>query len=256
MNYQRSGTGEPVFLLHGFASSSLIWESLTRHLERYFDVISIDWPGFGASEREPPYTSLEQFAEGVLTLASQLGITQFHVLGHSMSGFVVQQLLHKHADSLFSAILYGAGLKLDKSRRFETIEATLQKLEKDGAEASAQRVVNTWFLDIQAHPKALETCLDAARGMSVEAGSAAIRAMENADFTNRLAQVSVPTLIILGEGERSHPPSSALELNAALPHAHLAVLPFAAHAAHLEQPELFEHITQQFLLQSGVNTQS
>lgn len=249
MLYRRSGRGEPLFLLHGFASSSLVWEALSKHLEKHFDVISVDWPGFGASEHQTPYNNLEQFAEGVLALASKLRITRFHVLGHSMSGFVVQHLLQQHADSLLSAVLYGAGLKLDKSRRFETIEETLRKLEEEGAQASAERIIKTWFVNAKAHPTALEFCLDAARGMSVAAGTAAIQAMESADFTRSLAAVRTPTLIILGEGERSHPPQSALELQAALPHAHLTILPFAGHAAHLEQPALFHHITQQFLQQ-------
>lgn len=254
MYYQRSGAGEAVFLLHGFASSSVIWKSLALDLQAHFDVISIDWPGFGASQGIAPYTTAEQFAEGLLALANKLGITQFHVLGHSMSGFIVQQLLYQYADSLLSAVLYGAGLKLDKSRRFETIETTLHRLEKEGAQVSAERVINTWFLDIHSHPTAFQICLEAARGMSVEAGAAAIRAMESADFTHLLDKVNIPSLIILGESERSHPPLSALELRAALPHAHLAILPFAAHVAHLEQPELFQQIIQQFLLQSGLKT--
>lgn len=250
MSYRRSGAGEPVFLLHGYASSSTIWHSLISDLEKQFDVIAIDWPGFGTSHMLPPYTKLEDFAEGLLELAQELKIPHFHVLGHSMSGFVVQQLLSQHKEALLSAVLYGAGLKLDATRRFESIETTLQRLHHDGAAVSAQRVIHSWFYDLDRDPHALQQCMHAADGMTVEAGSAAIKAMANADFTHLLAQVDVPTLIILGEAERSHPPHSALELHAAIPHAHLAILPFAGHVAHLEQPKSFNHSVKEFLNQA------
>jgi len=240
MSYRRSGQGEAVFLLHGYASSSAIWASLISHLETQFDVIAIDWPGFGASHHYAPYTQLEDFAAGLLELAQALHIPRFHVVGHSMSGFVVQQLLAQHHDVLLSAVLYGAGLKLDPLRRFESIETTLQRLRQDGARVSAERVILSWFRDVTQDACAVQQCLDAAQGMTIEAGCAAIQAMADADFTHLLVHAKVPTLVILGEAERSHPPQSALELKAALPHAHLAILPFAAHVAHLEQPKSFQ----------------
>lgn len=248
MFYRRQGRGEALILLHGFASSSLFWTALMERFGEQFDVIAPDWPGFGATPEAAPYTSLADFADGVIDLADKLGLERFHVIGHSMSGFVVQTLLCDHAHRLNSAVLYGAGLGAICARRFETIAETLLRLETEGVDATIKRIVSSWFADPIRDAKAHRLCIEAGWGMSLPAAAAAIRAMEHADFEGRLGQVRTRTLVISGEAERSHPPVSAVELQKALADAHLCVLPFCGHAAHLEQPEWFEMVVREFLL--------
>ena len=247
LRYRRWGQGVPLILIHGFASSSAVWADLGPSLGDQFDVIAIDWPGFGASSDQAPLSSVDAFAQAIINLADALNLGRFFVLGHSMSGFVVQELLVNHHDHLLGAVLYGAGLRIDKTLRFESIDQTLRKLHEDGAEATAIRVIAHWFADPRAHADAIDDCEKAAVGMTVSAADAAIRAFDRVDYTGLLDDVRKPALIILGEGDRSHPPQSALALRAALPGSHMAVLPFAGHAAHLEQPRLFSAILRQFL---------
>ena len=252
LQYRRWGNGVPLILIHGFASSSAVWEDFGQSLGDQFDVIAIDWPGFGASSEQTPLKSVQSFARAIIDFAAGLNVGPFFVMGHSMSGFVVQELLANHHDHVLGAVLYGAGLRLDKALRFESIDQTLRRLHEDGAQATALRVIGHWFVDPKANADAVEVCQRAAAGMTVSAADAAIRAFESLDYTGLLADVRKPVLIILGEGERSHPPQSALALRAALPGSHMAVLPFAGHAAHLEQPQLFSMILRQFL-NAGLN---
>ncbi len=248
MFYRRQGRGEAVMLLHGFASSSLFWAALMERLGTQFDVIAPDWPGFGATPEAVPYASLAGFAGGVIDLADKLGLERFHVIGHSMGGFVVQDLLCEHARRLHSAVLYGAGLSVNRARRFEAIAETLLRLEAEGVDATIKRVVSSWFADPVRDAKVHRLCVEAGRGMTLPAAAAAIRAMEHVDFTGRLGQAQTRALVISGEAERSHPPASAMELRDALANAHLCILPFCGHAAHLEQPEWFEMVVREFLL--------
>ena len=247
MFYRRRGQGPVLILLHGFASSSLFWADLMDRLGTRFDVIAPDWPGFGATPDAVPYASLAEFTTGLIGLADELGLERFHVLGHSMSGFVVQALLCDHAVRLDKAVLYGAGLSVNKARRFDTVAETSRKLQAEGVDATVKRVVASWFADTASQAQAHRLCLEAGRGMAAPAAAAAIQAMEHADFTGRLRQIHTPTLVMAGEAERSHPPPSALELQRAMGNAHLCLLPFCGHAAHLEQPEWFAEILLHFL---------
>lgn len=237
--YRRSGQGPPLMLLHGYASSSLFWDPLRHALESHLDVIAPDWPGFGGSASQSPYQSVQEFAQGIIALADQLGLERFHVAGHSMGGFPVQELLLRFPHRLLSATLYGAGLRVDKTRRFETLEQTLARLAEQGAQASSLPVLKKWFFRPEQHPDAFELCRRALEGLTPEGAAAALRAFDGVDYSGRLDHVQVPTLVILGQHERSHPLASALELVQAIAQANLCVLPDSAHAVHLEKPELF-----------------
>ncbi|OWT63601.1 alpha/beta hydrolase [Candidimonas nitroreducens] len=247
MFYRRQGKGPAVMLLHGFASSSLFWSGLMDALEPDFDLIAPDWPGFGAAGSRQPYRRLPDFASGLLALADELGLQRVHVVGHSMSGFVVQELLCHHPERLGRVVLYGAGLSVNRGRRFETVEQTLQRLQAEGVETAARKVVDSWFADAARSPAAHALCLQAAAGMSEQGAAAAIEATQNADYTGKLQGCATPALVLSGEAERSHPPASALELYRALGNAHLCILPLCGHAAHLEQPLWFESVLREFL---------
>ncbi len=246
--YRRSGQGPALLLLHGYASSSLFWEPLRRELEPDFDVIAPDWLGFGRSQSLEPCRTVQEFAGRVLDLADFLELERFHVLGHSMGGFPVQELLVSHPRRLASATLYGSGLRVDKARRFESIAQTMERLERQGPLACSLPVLEKWFARPRSHVEERELCRRALQGMTVEGAAAALNAFESVDYTGRLGQAQAPVLVILGQHERSHPPASALELVQAMTQASLCVLPDCGHAAHLEQPVLFVQALRQFLL--------
>ena len=49
--YRRTGAGEPLVLLHPLGSSHRAWDPVVPALARHFDVIAVDLPGFGDSEK-------------------------------------------------------------------------------------------------------------------------------------------------------------------------------------------------------------
>lgn len=236
-----------VMLLHGFCGSARGWGPTLGHLSRYMNVLAPDWPGYGSQSGQAVLTSVETMTAHALRCADAAGLARFDVIGHSMSGFVVQQLLTKHSDRIGRAVLYGAGLRMDQERRFESAQATRARLLGEGVQATVERVVATWFTqgrDDPAYPAAVQAGL----GMTAEAGIAAMHAFERVDFTDRLAAVEREVLVIIGDGERTFPPAMALQLAQAIPGARLCILPQCGHAAHLEHPDLFHSVVRDFLL--------
>ncbi|MGD9941861.1 MAG: alpha/beta fold hydrolase [Burkholderiaceae bacterium] len=246
MNVVRRGAGAPLLLLHGFCGSAAGWAGLAQRLSARFDVIAPDWPGFGASVRCTPCRSIEAMAGELIALADALGLARFHVLGHSMSGFVVQQLLLQHGDRVDKAVLYGAGLSVRHGGRFESLSATIERLRRDGSAATARGVCATWFVE-QQQAAPYEFCVEQGAAMDVDAGIAALEACETVDFSGRLAAVANPVLVMLGDRDRTFQVDDAVRLAAALPDAGLCVLPHCAHGAHWERPEAFELALTGFL---------
>lgn len=247
MHYLRKGSGKALFLLHGFCGSSRTWGPTFDHLGHHFDVIAPDWPGYGDSAHEPPCERIADFAAALIELADQLGIARFSVIGHSVGSFVAQQLMIDHGGRLESAVLYGAGLKMDGGTRFETAEQTIAFLQSAGADATTRKVAATWFVRGERDP-AYPASVEAGRGMTVAAGISTIQAARQVDFTTRLPTSTVPALVILGEKERTFSPAMAMALVAALSNGNLCILPASAHAAHLETPDIFNAIVSDALI--------
>lgn len=242
----RFGRGEPVILLHGFCGGAEAWHPTIVHLCRRHEVIAPDWPGYGRNRDAAPLQSVAEMAAHVIALADALELPRFHVIGHSMSGFVVQQLLIDHPGRIGRAVLYGACLAMKSAGRFESAVDTADRLRREGVDATVERIAATWFVAGAADP-AYPACVDAGRHMTMDAALAAMSACRDVDYTGRLGNVSSKTLVIIGERERTAPPDTALQLARELPGSSLCILPGCAHAAHLERPELFNQIVGQFL---------
>jgi pimeloyl-ACP methyl ester carboxylesterase len=238
---------ETAFLLHGFASSARTWDATRTALDSEFRVITPDWPGFGKRAAEAPLHSAEEMAQFVIAHADTFGLERFHVLGYSMSGFVVQELLLSHAARIGRAVLYGAGARVDPVRRFEPLQRTIERLQADGVEKAVERVAATWFCAGDA-ALAYKACVEAGRHMSLDAAVAAMRAFEASDYRERLGAVSRNVLVIMGERDRTFPIEMGVELRDAIPGAQICVLPGCAHAAHLERPDLFNRVVCEFLI--------
>lgn len=88
--HDRTGSGEPLVLIHPLGGDRGVWEPVTPLLAPRFDVIALDMPGFGDSAELPPEveaTAPALAAEVVATLDA-LGVERAHVVGNSLGGWV------------------------------------------------------------------------------------------------------------------------------------------------------------------------
>jgi pimeloyl-ACP methyl ester carboxylesterase len=89
--YHRTGHGRPVVLLHGFAVSHWCFRHIIPGLAESNDVIAIDLPGSGESDRPPPAEyryDAPAYMETVLGVLDALGLESASLVGHSMGGGV------------------------------------------------------------------------------------------------------------------------------------------------------------------------
>ena len=87
--------GEAVVLVHGNVSSSVFWQETMLGLPEGFRAIAPDLRGFGETEPAPVDATrgLGDFADDVLALLDALSIERAHLVGWSMGGAIVLQLL-------------------------------------------------------------------------------------------------------------------------------------------------------------------
>lgn len=107
LHYEISGQGKiPLVLLHGFMENTSIWEDMIPHLSNDFRLIKIDLPGHGKSPMYSEIHTMELMAEKVKEVLDTLNIKKFHILGHSMGGYVSLAFAEKWAEQLDSLTLF------------------------------------------------------------------------------------------------------------------------------------------------------
>ncbi len=87
------GAGDPIVLLHGFATSSHLWSDVVPALPAGHRVVVLDLLGFGRSD--PPRSApvdVEAHADRLVAVLDQLGIERACLVGHGMGGGVAQSV--------------------------------------------------------------------------------------------------------------------------------------------------------------------
>ena len=104
--YDRTGSGEPLVLLHGQGFSRRCWDPVIAGLAVDLDVITVDLPGHGDSPRQPRDhgNTPHDLAISVAELLDELGITTAHVAGNSLGGWVALELGRLHRAQTVTAL--------------------------------------------------------------------------------------------------------------------------------------------------------
>ena len=100
----RAGSGQPLFLLHGWPEFWYVWHRLVPLLQDKFELIMPDLRGFGATEK--PYkgpsdqNTPQIMGDDLAALADELGIAKFGVVSHDVGAMVAQAFALQHEDRL------------------------------------------------------------------------------------------------------------------------------------------------------------
>jgi pimeloyl-ACP methyl ester carboxylesterase len=90
----RTGSGEPLLLLHGLGGSRVVWEPVIPLLEAEREVIVLDMPGFGEAPPLPDgiEPTAANLAAAVKARCDELGVERPHVAGNSLGGWVALEM--------------------------------------------------------------------------------------------------------------------------------------------------------------------
>lgn len=120
IHYERSGSGEPMVLLHGLGSGLRIWDPVLRWLTTSFDVIAVDLPGHGDSPVSHDGVDPAGFARVLANFMDELGIATAHLVGNSLGGWTALELA-KLGRARSVVCLSPAGLWHDRTPGYDVV---------------------------------------------------------------------------------------------------------------------------------------
>jgi len=246
LNYIRKGNGFPLVMVHGYLASAEIWETQIDYFSENFDVIAVDLPGFGQSTDAKAHDSIAAVTQHILSFLTDIGVERFILMGHSMGGMIVQKMTAFAPQRVSQLICYGTGSMGVMPGRFETIDESRTRIKTDGMRATVRRIAATWHLK-GADGLGFELCLRLGKNVTEETALACLDAWEGWDGREDLQKVECPTLIICGDNDRSYNWDQTQTLRNGIKQSELAVIPGCAHNAHLEKPNLFNFVVDDFI---------
>ena len=257
LNVEIDGEGPPLVLLHGFTGSAASWRAHSAVFGRKFKTLAIDLLGHGQSDSpaDPARYRMERCVADLTTLFDRLGLGRLNLLGYSLGGRVALHLAASSSDRIGALVLESASPGLagqaERQARVASDEALANSIEQQGLEA----FVEHWsslpiFASQAALPEGARAGLRAQRLSNQPGGLAnslrGLGAGVPSPLWDRLKDVPTPTLLVAGELDPKYV-GLARAMAAALPAARLGLIPGAGHAAHLEQPEVFDRLVLEFL---------
>jgi pimeloyl-ACP methyl ester carboxylesterase len=253
LNYEISGEGDPLLLVMGTSGSILLWGEMISRLAQDYRVIAFDNRGLGGSERGEGEISVASLAEDASALLEALDIPRAHVMGWSLGSAVVQELALTHPDQVATAIMYATWARCDGFQRsvLSALRHPYATRNMEAALASAGLAFSPQLLDHPDFQKMLEPMLPAfpqnedQMQVTVEQWDADLAH----DTVDRLAGITAPTLVIVGEQDLLTPPWQAKAVADAIPGAHFELLtgPGSSHGVHIERPEDVVRVVTGFL---------
>lgn len=219
------GSGPPVLLVHGLSGSGRWWGRNAPALAERFRVHLVDLVGFGRSRGA--FRLAE--AAGVLAAAlDRLASGPFHVVGHSMGGYVAAELAAAAPDRVGRLVLVDAAAF---PLGWRPVRHTVNL-------ARAVRYMRPSFLPV--------LVADALRAGPLTLLGAARETVET-DLGARCEEVRAPTLVVWGEHDRVVPPSVGERLAECLPDGRLVTIEGAGHNPMWDRPAAFNRVLLEFL---------
>ncbi|MGH9271575.1 MAG: alpha/beta fold hydrolase [Ilumatobacteraceae bacterium] len=254
------GAGRPVVLIHGWPLSAESWKLQTPALrEAGHRVVAYDRRGFGRSDKKGRGFDYDTLAEDLEGVMDQLGLTDVTLVGFSMGGGEVARYVTEFGEGRLHSVVFASAVTPYMLEGDDNPEGPLTKkqaatMAKDllADEDAFYDQFTTKFFSVDGEVKVTEAQRQEAVALCHQASKkAALKAMASfgaTDFRDDLANVTVPTLVLHGDGDATVPfEGSGARTHQAIPHSELVVIPDAPHGCNVSHAEQFNSALIDFL---------
>ncbi|MDQ0831537.1 pimeloyl-ACP methyl ester carboxylesterase [Streptomyces achromogenes] len=243
-----------VVLAHGWTCSTAFWTDQIRDLAADHRVIAYDQRGHGRTPASPVCSTdmLADDLEAVLTATLARG-EKAVIAGHSMGGMTVfaaatRDAFREHAAAVLLCSTGASGLVAESTvlplrpgrlRTWLTGHVLGSRAPLGPVTPVAKRILKYATMGSGSAPHMVDACARIVHACPRRVRHAWSHVLSLLDLDHRVRELSVPTALIVGTGDRLTPPVHAHRIAAALPHClGVTELPGLGHMTPVEAPEL------------------
>ncbi|MFC9770317.1 MULTISPECIES: alpha/beta fold hydrolase [unclassified Pseudarthrobacter] len=254
------GAGRPVVLIHGWPLSGKSFEEQIPALqEAGYRPITYDRRGFGLSSKPPAGYNYDVLAEDLQKVLVELDLTDVTLVGFSMGGGEVARYLGLYGPGRIRSVVFASAVTPYLMRTDDNPDGPLTPEQADGMaedlvkdEAAFYDSFTRDFFSVDGVLKVSEVQRKEAGAMCGQANKnaalACMAAFGGTDFRGDLAEVTVPALVIHGDGDATVPfEGSGQRTHAALADSEVHVIKDAPHGCNVSHAEEWNSVVIRFL---------
>jgi pimeloyl-ACP methyl ester carboxylesterase len=243
LSAESHGSGSPdVLLVHAGVTDQRSWHHLVERLPDH-RCLTYDARGFGRTtyETQDGWSQVDD----ALAVLDAYDVESAVVVGCSMGGRTSIDLTLTHPERVSALVLIGPAVSGAPEPTYEpeilALDEEWEAAEERGDQATVNRIETRVWLDGPTAPEGRVT--GPARDLFLDMNARALDAddpgerHEDAEAWDRLAEIGVPTLVLIGEHDVRYVKENCARLAASVPGVRLVELPGVAHVPHLEGDE-------------------
>src|SRR5882762_2086688 len=259
LSYEAAGDAAlpPLVFLHGIGGVARAWRGQLDFFGDRYRAIAWDMPGYGGSAPLPT-VSIAALADALQGFLQQIGTTKPILVGHSIGGMIVQQLLAKNPDIASAVVLAQTSPafgKPDGDWQKGFIEARLGPLDRGETLVSLAPTLVKELVGDDPNIDGMELARDCMACVPEPTYRATMLALMGFDLRNALKNIAVPTLVLSGSKDNNAPAPMMAKMATYIPAATYVELEGAGHLVNLERPEAFNAALNGFLKTNIAATQ-
>ncbi|MFD7535601.1 alpha/beta fold hydrolase [Streptomyces sp. NPDC059819] len=247
--------GSPVLLVPGQHQANLFNQMQVPFLtKRGHRVITFDHRGVPPSQETPPPYTMEGLAEDVAALIEQLDIGPCAIVGYSLGATIILELAVERPELLTKAALVGVPWKpsaLHRAIREDALERLRAGVVMPPVMEGIYRAMYLFGPRALNRDAFIGPYLEGLRGLAESGGHGALgHAEASASYDpdpKRIAEITVPCLVVGMEHDIMSPYPMARELAKIIPGCEYREIKNSGHAALLEKPTEVNMLLDEFL---------
>jgi len=262
IHYFREGKGQPLVFIHGLGGSLNNWkDSYDFFLEKGFQVIGLDLPGYGKSFKPKSKMGIPYYGQVLKDFIQFLKLKELPVLvGNSMGGHIGIYYAAKYKSRLKGLVLVNSSGLNEMNFLQELLVNFTFEQSRIGAILKHLTDLSTLnlFYDISC-PNA-RVFVEEQKEMSKRqdyplycyALEESTQAMMNYPVKDILSEIKVPSLILWGENDRLIPSFYSEQFHKGLQGSTLHYIKKCGHIPEMEKPEVFNSLLLEWILGSNL----
>lgn len=254
--YEEQGGGDPLIFVHGHSLDHRMWREQVAFFAPYFRVIVYDARGYGRSSKQREDLRFTH-CDDLVALMDALRIDRAHVVGLSMGGFIVGDLLAMYPERLLTAVMAEGHTRSTPSVNEPMTadertakQASIDRIEEQGLQAYKRG----WFEQLMQGGSRVERIRKPLGKMirrwdGWQALHHEVHCYYGREARRRTAErrPTVPTLFLSAHRPDKAAPSPS-SLMQHLPNSRFELIEDSGHLCNMEQPEAFNQIVYRFLV--------
>lgn len=252
IRYSTEGTGQPaIVFINSLGTDLSSWENILPYL-RGVQLVRYDKRGHGLSDvPAAPYT-IREHSTDLLALLDHLEIQSATLVGVSVGGMIALDFAAQHPERVDRMIVMDTAGKIGNDEGWNTRIGTLRA---HGMGHLADAILERWFApSADADIRAVGNNM--LRRSPLEGYIGTCEAIRDADLRPTLADIRIPTLVLVGADDGATTPELVAGLAAALPNARFEKIANAGHLPGWEQPEATANAIKRFLKETEAAAKS